>query len=86
MLGCGISFVAAKLNPHYGGFSLKINLWIFGPSADNIKMECSVFEKKPSVFPFMCSFYKGTGSADVQVGFVFSLRPGEKRNIGSVGE
>lgn len=38
MLGCGISFVAAKLNPHYGGFSLKINLWIFGPSADNIKM------------------------------------------------
>lgn len=34
----------------------------------------------------MCSFYKGTGSADVQVGFVFSLRPGEKRNNGSVGE
>lgn len=75
MLGCGISFVAAKLNPHYGGFSLKINLWIFGPSADNIKMECSVFEKSQAYFHSCAAFTKGPAQQTFRWGSCFLSGP-----------
>ena len=61
MLGCSVSFVAAKSNPHYGGFSFKNkpqDLRSLGGQHKNVMFS---FEKSQKDFPL----------EDVQVRFVF---------------